>query len=181
MLSYQLALCPDVQEHLYQEIQQVLEKLAQESETQEKDPVRLITIESLNRFEYLTAVVKETLRLYAPLLFTERVAAKDMRLESADGKLWVDLKKGDVVHVPIYSIHRDPDQYPDPEVFQPERFLTDQPTFHKYAYMPFGTGPRSCVAKSLAMLEAKLAILHLVRNYRLSKCAETKVIRRTIC
>ncbi|KAJ6222391.1 hypothetical protein RDWZM_000936 [Blomia tropicalis] len=174
MVSYHLALYPKVQERLYREIISMISKLKEENPN-EDDPIKLITYESLNHFEYLNAVIKETLRLYTPLIFAERDASTDFQLETSDGKLRVDVKQGDIIHIPAWSVHRDPKQYPDPEKFDPERFLTPNPTFHKYAYMPFGNGPRACVAKNLALLEARLSIIHMIRKYQFYRCPQTKV------
>ena len=108
-----------------------------------------------------------------PATAIERRAAADCPLETADGKIRIDIKKDDIVRVPVYALHHDPGHFPEPDRFRPERFL-GEPEFHKYAYIPFGSGPRNCVARSLALLEAKLAILHLIRQYRISPCAKTK-------
>lgn len=102
------------------------------------DPVDLISIDSLSQFQYLNAVLNESLRLYPPATFTERQASKDMVMQTVDVR--VEVKQGDVLHFPIYSMHRDPKQFPEPDAFKPERFLTN--TFHKYSFLPFGQGPR---------------------------------------
>ena len=172
LATYLLALHPEEQDKLYQEIVTISDKLM--SENPGKDLIDLITLDSLNRFEYLNGVICETLRLYAPATATERSSSRDVVLENSDKSIRINVKKGDIIHIPIYSMHRDPEQFPDPETFRPERFISD-PSFHKYSYLPFGSGPRNCVAKSLALLEAKLALLHSVRNYRFSRCPQTKV------
>ncbi len=138
---YSLALNPDVQEKLYDEIQSVLKKLESEPENEGKSTLEMISHEVLSRFEYLNAVVNETLRLYAPAQATERTASQDIVLQTSDGSVRIDLKKGDVIHIPIYSMHRDPIHFPDPETFNPEHFL-GEPKYHKYSYLPFGQGPR---------------------------------------
>ena len=174
MATYLIATHLEVQQKLHYELDTQLKKLREESTTDESDPVKLVTFETLNRFEYLNAVISETLRLHAPAPFTERTAAKDIKLETSDGKHRINLKKGDVVHIPIYTAHHDPDQFPDPDTFNPDRFLGD-PQFHKYSYIPFGSGPRSCVARSLALLEAKLSLLHVFNGFKLNTCDEAKV------
>ena len=61
-------------------------------------------------------------------------------------------------------------------LFHPERFCPKNgQKFPKYAYLPFGSGPRACVAKSLALLEAKLALIWLIKNFQFNKCDKTKV------
>lgn len=171
--SYLLALNPDKQEKLHEEIVNMLETLKQESQNGETDPFKLVTYDSLSRFEYLNAVVNETLRLSPAATATERIARKDITLETADGKIKIDVKKGDIVRVPIYSMHHDSKNFADPDEFKPERFMN--PNFHKHAFIPFGSGPRNCLARNLALLESKLAILHTIRCFKLSTCSKTRV------
>ena len=167
---------PATQEKLHQEINSVISKMAAEARAADPaasiDPIDLVTVESLNRFEYLNACLNESLRIYSPATFTERFVGRDMDLKTDDDRVSFSVKKGDIIHFPIYSMHRDAEQFPDPEAFRPERFL-DDPKHHKYAFMPFGQGPRKCIAESLALAEAKLALLHLVRLYRLGVAPET--------
>lgn len=167
---YLLALNPECQERLSDEIQTIMSELMVKT----SDPYEAISMESLSRFEYLGAVLDETLRLYPPAPFTERQTGKDVHLESSDRKISFDLKEGDIVHFPIYSIHRDEEYFPESDVFKPERFLGSS-TFPKFAYIPFGSGPRNCIAKSLALLKMKMALLHIIRNFKLSSCEQTKV------
>ncbi len=180
LAAYLLALHPQAQEKLHEEIISVTAQLAAERPQMAANVVELITFEDLPRFAYLSAVVDETLRLYAPATATERQASEDTLLQSTHYSIHV--KKGDVVHIPIYSMHRDEEQFEQPEIFKPERFLPTTaagdkapPSFHRYSYLPFGGGPRSCVAMSLALREVKLALLHTVRLYKLSPCDRTKV------
>lgn len=173
LASYHLALNPDLQERLYQEIESNLEKLKSENSDPAEDPIKQLSFESLAQFEYLSAVINETLRMHPPVS-TERQAAQDIHLETADGAHQMNVKKDDIIHIPVYSIHHDPIYHPDPDTFNPDRFL-GEPAFHKYAYLPFGSGPRNCVARSLALLEAKMALLNVVYRFKLSPCKETKV------
>ncbi len=84
-------------------------------------------------------MVSETLRYFPPASL-ERTASRDIVLQNEDGSASLDLKKGDIVHMPVYAIHRD-ENWPDPEVFDPSRFI-GPPQYHKYSYLPFGQGPR---------------------------------------
>jgi len=164
MTFYLLAVHPEIQEKLHNEIVDMVEVLTKEaSPYRSTDPIELITLESLSRFEYLNAVISEALRLYAPATFIERKANKDITLRVNNYQGEINVKKGDIIQFPIYSMHRDETQFPHPYAFQPERFMNN-PTFHKYSYLPFGSGPRNCVAKSLALFEAKLAVLHTIRQ-----------------
>ena len=170
---YLLALNQSVQDRLYEEIETYFNRLQLESDGTELDPSKLMTFESLSQLEYLNAIINETLRLYPPIPI-ERTASKDIELVTEDGSHRLNVKKDDIIHIPAYTLHRDERYYPDPETFKPERFI-DNPEFHKYAYLPFGTGPRNCVARSLALYEVKMALINTIYRYRLSVCEQTKV------
>ncbi|CAG2183294.1 unnamed protein product, partial [Oppiella nova] len=109
----------------------------------------------------MDAVIDETLRLYTVVMFHERVANEDYELKGTG----ITIKKDDVVHIPIYAIHRDPEHFSDPEVFRPERFLPENIAHNPYTYLPFGAGPRNCLGMRLAQLEIKLALVNLVHRY----------------
>ena len=103
-------------------------------------------------------VVKEALRLYPPAYTAlPRRATADVRL---DGVL---IARGDVVHMPTYCIQRDARWFPDPERFDPRRFAAS-PSWPQGAYMPFGVGPRMCIAMSFATMELILITTTLLRS-----------------
>lgn len=168
---FYLAKYPELQKKLYQEIVTKIEEL--QTESTETNLIKLITFDSMARFEYLNAVINETLRLMTPATNVERTAKQDVKLESIDGKYKIQIKKDDTIHIPLYALHRDPLHFPEPELFKPERFI-GTPTFHNYAYLPFGSGPRNCVAKSLGLLETKLVLLHLIRCFEMKLGAKCK-------
>lgn len=120
----------------------VIEKLKIENPN-EHDTYKLITYDILQaRFEYLNACINETLRIDPPGIFVERTAGKDIELTNSDGSIAISFKKNDVVHIPVWSLHRMEQYFSEPEVFKPERFLSDngEASINKYAYMPFGNG-----------------------------------------
>lgn len=191
-----MALNPDKQEKLYEQSKQTLDKLINEQAALQLDgsaeisenvvnspnsspnsPMHgVVNFNNLNQFEYLVAVFNETLRLQSPAIFIEPRATKSMVLESDDGKHKVNVQAGDSIHIPIYCLHHDEDQFPKPFTFLPERFLEEPLNqFHKYAFIPFSTGPRNCVAKSLATFEIQFALLALVINYKFSVCERTRI------
>lgn len=79
---------------------------------------------------------------------SDRQVSKPYKLQ-IDGCPEVELNTGDMIMIPIYAIHRDPQYFPDPEKFDPERFNEyNKSKIAPYTYMPFGAGPRSCIGKS---------------------------------
>jgi len=81
----------------------------------------------------------------------------------------VALGPGASVYLPIYALHRHESAWPRPEVFDPDRFLPAQAQAqHRYAYLPFGAGPRACMGATLAMTEAVALLAAMLRRTRFS-------------
>ena len=106
------------------------------------------------------AVIEETLRLYPPAysLFL-RQAVKDVDLAG------VAIRKGDLVQIVPFTLHRDPRWFVKPETFNPARFLTE-PSWPRYAYLPFGAGPRVCIGQNFALMEACLVTATILQRLR---------------
>ncbi|XP_015117660.1 cytochrome P450 9e2-like [Diachasma alloeum] len=122
--------------------------------------------EAVNNMVYLDAVVNETLRMYPVNAVMDRVCTKEFELPPPlSGKKPVLLKPGFVVWIPYYALLRDPSQYPDPDVFNPERFISDGKTSaHAAASLAFGLGPRMCIGNRFAILETKVLLVHILRK-----------------
>ncbi len=135
---------------------------------QELDSVNLSDPVSLLKLPYLTAVCQETLRIYpiAMLTFPRRV-------EQPIELLGHSLEPGRLVVGCIYLVHRRPDLYPNPQQFQPERFLEHR--FSSSEFLPFGGGVRRCIGEALAMVEMKLVLATLLSRYEF-ELAETKPV-----
>jgi cytochrome P450 len=119
------------------------------------------TVEQLPQLPRLKAVVQETLRLYPPLWMFDR------RAIGPDDLAGTKVAKGDLVIFCPYSIHRLPALWPDPEAFRPERFEVDRAEQkNKFAYLPFGVGPRTCIGNNLAMIESQLIMGTLLSRFR---------------
>ncbi|WP_306322302.1 MULTISPECIES: cytochrome P450 [unclassified Streptomyces] len=114
----------------------------------------------LDQLPYTERVVKEAMRLYPAAAAVGRQAVADTEI---DGVL---LPAGADVTISAYVTHRDPAHWPDPMRFDPDRFLPEaEKGRHRYAWMPFGGGPRACVGAQFAMLESVLGLATLLRSY----------------
>ena len=104
-------------------------------------------------------VLNETLRMFPPVTIITRMAHESRTYGG------VTIPAGAGVSVPIREIHRDPTHYPDPELFDPERFNEENKAKrHPLAFMPFGWGPRLCIGMRLAYLELKTALVQVLRK-----------------
>lgn len=123
-----------------------------------------------------TAVLKEAMRLYPSAPFIGRIAAVD------DEMLGHPVPAGTTVVVVPWTIHRHPGVWADPLVFDPSRFrgtgARPEPA-HRYAWMPFGGGPRGCIGQHFSMVEAVLALAVLLRDHRVTALAGTDHLRVT--
>lgn len=107
-----------------------------------------------------TAVVREVLRLFPPAFMTGREAVVDAEL------CGVPVKKGAMLLLPFWMLHRRPDLWRDADAFDPRRFL-EGPEPERFAFLPFGAGPHVCIGAQLAMTEAVLVLARLVQTVRL--------------
>lgn len=133
-----------------------------ESEVDDVLAGRPPTAEDADKLEWTSAVVSEAMRLYPPAWILERQA---VAADALDGMV---IPPGSVVVTPPYLIHRNPEHWPNPEGFDPARFLPDAPPRHRYAYLPFGGGRRQCVGGGFATLEATLLLAAITQRARLN-------------
>jgi cytochrome P450 len=107
-------------------------------------------------------VLKEALRLYPPSSAIVRVAVRDTVL----GERY-PIRKNTAVTFSQYVLHRRPDAFPDPERFDPERFLPqNEQRLPRYAYLPFGAGHRVCIGNHFAMMEGQLLLATIAQRLR---------------
>jgi len=117
----------------------------------------------LPRLPYTMQVIKEAMRLYPPAwVVNVRCAAADTTLGP------YAVKKGDLLWLSPFVMHRRPAYFPDPERFDPDRWTAERErALPKFAYMPFGGGPRVCIGNGFALMEAHLIVAAVARRYRL--------------
>ncbi len=125
---------------------------------------RLPVLDDLNRLPYTTMVIQETMRLYPPVWGLTRRALAD---DEVDG---FRVPAGADVMISPYTLHRHPAFWPEPDKFDPLRFEQDAnaDVSHRYAYIPFGAGPRVCVGSHLGMMEATFVAIMVARRFRLA-------------
>src|SRR5438270_1751896 len=120
-----------------------------------------IAAHHIDRLTTVSQVIKETLRLYPPAPETTRIASVDVELGG------VPIKAGTIIDIPIYVIHRHHALWRDPDRFDPTRFLPEEESRRsRYAFMPFGAGPRICIGASFAVVEATVLLASFLREFR---------------
>ena len=148
-LWYQLMKNPEVYARVKHEVDTVLQG-------------RLVTAEDLPRLGYTLQVLKETLRMYPAGYILARRAVKDIAVGE------YVLRKGQNALVSPYTLHRNPDVFPDPERFDPDRFEPErEKQLPRHAYLPFGVGPHVCIGMHFALVEMQLVVASMVQGVHL--------------
>ncbi|RNA29752.1 cytochrome P450 4V2 [Brachionus plicatilis] len=142
---------PEVQKKLHEEIDSVL--------GQSK---RHLTNDDLKELTYLDLVIKETLRLFPSVPYFGRTLSEDCEVGG------YKVLKGETAVILAYMIHRDVNYYPDPEKFDPERFLPENTkNRNPYAYIPFSAGRRNCVGQRFALMEEKVLLANILKRFEI--------------
>lgn len=124
---------------------------------------RDIVFEDLRQMKYLENVIKETLRLFPPVLLVSRELLEDFKVKE------YLIPTGTTCVVLLYALHRDPKYFPNPEIFDPDRFLPENyRTRHPFAFVPFSAGPRNCIGQRFAMQAVKVVLTSVLRKYRVT-------------
>jgi cytochrome P450 len=130
-----------------------------------KEPVGY---DDLKALPYTMAVLKETMRLYPPVYVMGRRSSRDVVVRGGEGGRETLVKKHTNVLINVLGIHRRPELYPDPDRFDPDRFLGDrEKQLGKCGYMPFGDGPRVCIGNHFALMEGHIILATLLASRRL--------------
>ncbi|XP_076657333.1 uncharacterized protein LOC143361644 [Halictus rubicundus] len=135
-----------------------------------------ISYEALSKMEYLDMVVSETLRKYPIIPFIDRVCVQQYELPpAAPGYKSTTIYPGQNLWFPASALHYDPQYFPDPEKFDPERFSEEnKKNIVPCTYMPFGLGPRMCIANRFALMEIKIMIVYLMQKFVIEPNEKTK-------
>ncbi|XP_011865160.1 PREDICTED: probable cytochrome P450 6a13 [Vollenhovia emeryi] len=158
---YELALNQKMQDELREEVDELYAKCGQD-----------LTYDNINKMDYLNKIFRETLRKYPSVPFLMRQAMSNYTFNGTK----VSIPKGQRVWIPIYAIQRDPDFYPKPDIFDPERFNEEAvQSRHPMVYQPFGDGPRNCIGSRFAVYQTKLGLIKMLRNYRIETCEKTPI------
>jgi cytochrome P450 len=126
--------------------------------------------DALAKLPYTKAVVNEALRLYPPAFALARMAIGPDRLGD------VAIPRGALVMISPWVLHRHRRLWKDPDAFNPSRFLGDAPLPHRFAYMPFGAGPRICIGAQLALTEACLVLATMIQRFHVALADATPVL-----
>ncbi|XP_012277385.1 probable cytochrome P450 6a14 [Orussus abietinus] len=157
---YELALHPEIQDKLCEEIDVTLKKHGS------------LSYDSLTEMTYLQKVVSETLRKYPPVPMLNRICTKDCDLPSMD----LHISKGMKLIIPVVGLHYDSNIYPDPDKFDPERFSPENvASRNSFTYLPFGEGPRFCIGNRFGLMQVKVALVTMLSRYRFSVCDKTEI------
>lgn len=114
----------------------------------------------------------ETLRKYPPFDNLIRTASNDYKVPDTD----LVIPKDTLIFIPVYAVHHDPDIYPEPFKFDPERFTDDKKKDrHSMAYLPFGEGPRSCLGLRFGLMQVKIALIMLLKEFKFSPSPQTTI------
>ncbi|XP_033114237.1 cytochrome P450 3A24-like [Anneissia japonica] len=157
-IAYLLARNGDKQEKLIQEIDDVTEGKSD------------IGYEVVAKMPYLEMVVTESIRMYSPATIYDRVCTESCTVKG------IHIPKGMIIVFPAYAIHHDPELYPEPDSFKPERFSKEKKQQrHPFAFATFGNGPRNCIGMRFALIEIKMAIVRILQKVKFEVCAETEI------
>lgn len=111
------------------------------------------------------------MRKYPVVTDLSRACEHDYKIEGTDHII----KAGTKVFIPVYAIHHDPEYYPEPETYDPERFSPSEKELRNpYTFLGFGEGPRNCIGLRFGILQAKIGLALLLQSFKINKCEKTE-------
>jgi len=158
--AYLLALNPTIQDRLIREINEYYDANPDSS-----------LYDAAENIEYVTMVLYESLRMYPPVPSINRECNETCAVTDE-----LVIEKGVDITFPIFLLHHNPEYWPNPDKFDPERFNpNNKQSYPTFAYLPFGEGPRNCIGKRLALLEAKMALVAILKDLHFKRTSDTEV------
>ncbi|CAG9766997.1 unnamed protein product [Ceutorhynchus assimilis] len=156
---YELCIRPDIQTRLRTEILESIEK------------TKTITYDEVAEMKYLDMCVCESLRKYPVLPFLDRTCSSNYKLDDD-----LIIEKGVPVYIPLFGLHYNPELYPDPQKYDPERF-EDKTKINVdcLSYIPFGEGPRICIGNRFGLMGVKLGLVAILSKFKLEMSDQTPI------
>ncbi|XP_065094830.1 cytochrome P450 6A1-like [Ochlerotatus camptorhynchus] len=131
--------------------------------------------EALLEMNYIDCIIQETLRIYPPVATIHRMTTKPYKLPNGSV-----LPEGIGVVIPNLAFHRDPELFPEPMQFRPERFFeAEKEKRHNFSHLPFGEGPRVCIGMRFGLLQTRMGIAMLLKNFHFRLCSKSDVPLKT--
>ncbi|KXJ79535.1 hypothetical protein RP20_CCG000570 [Aedes albopictus] len=122
--------------------------------------------------QYIDQCINESLRKYPPASNLTRTVSKDYKLPNSN----VVLQQGSTLIVPVYALHHDAEYYPNPEKYDPDRFTPEEMAKRNpYCFLPFGEGPRICIGLRFGMMQARVGLAYLLRDFSFTLSSQTPV------
>ncbi|KAL7303904.1 hypothetical protein TKK_0004024 [Trichogramma kaykai] len=147
---------------LLAENKEAQDKAREEVEEILKPKDGVMSIPDLQKMKYLERCINETMRLYPSIPIISRRVDEDLQLKNCL------LPRGSNVFLHIFNVHRDPNFWPEPEKFDPDRFLTEEiKKRHPFCYIPFSAGFRNCIGRKFAMMEMKALLARILYDFYL--------------
>ncbi|XP_030384627.1 probable cytochrome P450 6d2 [Scaptodrosophila lebanonensis] len=161
---YELSMYPELLQEARNEIDSVLER----HNLKRTDK---LTYEAVQDLKFLDLCIMETVRKYPGLPMLNRECTEDYKLPDSD----YTIKKGTPILISLFGMHHDPNYFPNPSDYDPHRFDTQSPNYDQTAYMPFGEGPRHCIALRMGKVNAKVAVTKVLANFDIAEAPRKEV------
>ncbi|XP_055637675.1 probable cytochrome P450 6a13 [Toxorhynchites rutilus septentrionalis] len=157
---YELALNQELQEKARKDVFESLRKHG------------AMTYEAVQDMHYVDNCISESLRKYPPVSELTRSISKDYKVPNTN----MVLQKGLTMIVPVYGIHHDPEHYPNPEKYDPDRFSPEEVAKRNpYCFLPFGEGPRVCIGTRFGQMQARVGMAYMLNNFRFTLSDKTPI------
>lgn len=164
MGAFYLTLNQDIQDRLINEVDELNKSLEGEK----------LTYDHIQKMKYMDQFISEVLRINPGLPIANRKCVQEVTVNFHGQPICFE--KGIHFAIPYYGYHHDPNYFPHPEKFDPERFNDEnKKKIDPATYLPFGIGPRNCLASRFALMELKTNFYYILLNFRFKVCEKTQI------